>query len=110
MSFIHLRCLSNVHNQQGKGSEVRHSLPLTGMAAHAVDELLEANEFDEKPEAADTIAVNETDDADRSTKGTYIPPPPPQAAQNAYKQVVVQTSVPDMAMVKIYPRIVRHFE
>ncbi|XP_074567569.1 zinc finger CCCH domain-containing protein 13-like isoform X2 [Curcuma longa] len=71
---------------KGKGSEVRHSLPLTGMAAHAVDELLEANEFDEKHEAAETIAVNETDDAERSTKSTYIPPPPPQATQNAYKQ------------------------
>ncbi|XP_042433787.1 zinc finger CCCH domain-containing protein 13-like isoform X3 [Zingiber officinale] len=70
---------------KGKGLEVRHSLPLTGMAAHAIDELLEANEFDEKHEAAETFAVNETDDADRSTKSTCIPPPP-QATQNAYKQ------------------------
>ncbi|KAG6475751.1 hypothetical protein ZIOFF_064980 [Zingiber officinale] len=89
---------------KGKGLEVRHSLPLTGMAAHAIDELLEANEFDEKHEAAETIAVNETDDADRSTKSTCIPPPP-QATQNAYKQVVVQTSVLDIPMVKIYPHI-----
>ncbi|KAG6478567.1 hypothetical protein ZIOFF_062010 [Zingiber officinale] len=82
---------------KGKGLEVRHSLPLTGMAAHAIDELLEANEFDEKHEAAETFAVNETDDADRSTKSTCIPPPP-QATQNAYKQVVVQTSVLDIPM------------
>lgn len=67
---------------------MRHTLPLTGMAAHAVDDLLEANEFDEKSEAAETTAVNESDDAKHATKTTYILPPPPLTAQNAYKQVM----------------------
>ncbi|XP_042468004.1 zinc finger CCCH domain-containing protein 13-like [Zingiber officinale] len=75
---------SILYLDKGKGSEVRHTLPLTGMAAHAVDELLEANEFDEKSEAAETTAINESDDAKHSTKTTHIPPPPTD--QNAYKQ------------------------
>lgn len=70
---------------------MHHTLPLTGMAAHALDELLEANEFDEKSEAAETTAVNESDDARHSTKTTYIPPPPPLTSQNAYKQVMLQS-------------------
>lgn len=57
------------------------------MAAHAVDELIEAIEMEEKPEARETAKDFEHGDAENKTKSAYMPPPPPPVTQNAYKQV-----------------------
>nr|XP_010931837.1 zinc finger CCCH domain-containing protein 13 [Elaeis guineensis] len=69
-----------------KGSESRRSLPSTSMAAHAVDELIEAIEMEEKPETIETAKHIENADAENRTKSACLPPPPPLVPQNAYKQ------------------------
>ncbi|CAL9083020.1 unnamed protein product [Musa acuminata var. zebrina] len=71
---------------KGKGSEVKHSLPSTGMAANAADEFIEAVEIDDKPEAIDATTVFDYGDVDYGTKSSYIPPAPPPVTQNTYKQ------------------------
>lgn len=86
-SFNYVLSLSNIYNQQGKGSEVKHSLPSTGMAANAADEFIEAVEIDDKPEAIDATTVFDYGDVDYGTKSSYIPPAPPPVTQNTYKQV-----------------------
>lgn len=83
--------LNKLYDYQGKGSESRHSFPLTGMAAHAADDLIDAIEFDEKPVARESTKASEND-VDYGTKSAYMPPPPP-VAQNACKQVIVSVLV-----------------
>ncbi|KAG1365365.1 Zinc finger CCCH domain-containing protein 13 [Cocos nucifera] len=68
-----------------KGSESRCSLPSTSMAAHAVDELIEAIEMEEKPETIETTKDFWDGDVENRTKSAYMPPLP-LVTQNVYKQ------------------------
>jgi hypothetical protein len=70
-------------NLQVKGSPVRHVLPSTGMAAHAIDDLNEAIELEDRHESIDALLEN---DADDKTRSPAIPLQPPPVVQNAYEQ------------------------
>lgn len=72
-------------NLQVKGSPVRHVLPSTGMAAHAIDDLNEAIELEDRHESIDALLEN---DADDKTRSPAIPLQPPPVVQNAYEQVI----------------------
>ncbi|KAJ4982207.1 hypothetical protein NE237_033044 [Protea cynaroides] len=75
-----------------KVSESEHMLPSTGMAAHAVDEIMEASELEEKIEVVEVAAVIPYK---KRTAALPLPPPPlplppppppPVASVNAYKR------------------------
>lgn len=72
-------------NVQVKGSDTSYLLPSTSMAAHAVDDLIEAIEEEklETVNAATTLVNGKTDDK----VGLPCLPPPPPIPQNAYNQV-----------------------
>lgn len=65
-------------------------LPPTSMAAHAVDDLIEAMDQEEKLEtgnAATIPTIGRTDDKAALPRLPPPPPPPPPVPQNAYNQV-----------------------
>ncbi|KQJ93452.1 zinc finger CCCH domain-containing protein 13 isoform X2 [Brachypodium distachyon] len=66
-----------------KDSPVKHALPSTGMAAHALYDLNEAIELDDRHETIDALLEN---DADDRTRSPVMPPQPPPVVQNAYEQ------------------------
>jgi hypothetical protein len=74
---------ANIFTEKVKGSPVRHVLPSTGMAAHAIDDLNEAIELEDRHESIDALLEN---DADDKTRSPAIPLQPPPVVQNAYEQ------------------------
>ncbi|XP_073008851.1 zinc finger CCCH domain-containing protein 13 [Typha latifolia] len=70
-----------------KVSEVKNLLPSTSMAAHAVDELGETIELEEKLESMEGTRILGNGSLNKRTNSSYMPPPPPPpVTQNAYKQ------------------------
>ncbi|KAL5212936.1 hypothetical protein ABZP36_023783 [Zizania latifolia] len=71
---------ANVFTDKAKDSPVKHFLLSTSMAAHAIDDLNEAVELEDRHEA---LLENDADDKIRSP---VIPPQPLPVLQNAYEQ------------------------
>eukprot|EP00268_Persea_americana_P019368 TRINITY_DN19923_c0_g1_i6.p1 TRINITY_DN19923_c0_g1~~TRINITY_DN19923_c0_g1_i6.p1 ORF type:complete len:471 (+),score=124.88 TRINITY_DN19923_c0_g1_i6:184-1596(+) len=72
-----------------KGSDMGYLLPPTSMAAHAVDDLIEAMDQEEKLDtgnAATIPTIGRTDDKAGLPRLPPPPPPPPPVPQNAYNQ------------------------
>jgi hypothetical protein len=69
---------------QVKDSPVKHVLPSTGMAAHAMDDPIEAIELEDRHEPMDAALENIADDETRSPVMSPCPPP----MVNACKQVI----------------------
>lgn len=57
------------------------------MAGHAVDELVEAVDLEEKPESTEANAILDKLAVKNQINSSYMPPPLPPVMQNAYKQV-----------------------
>ncbi|KAG8058168.1 hypothetical protein GUJ93_ZPchr0002g24340 [Zizania palustris] len=74
---------ANLLTDKAKGSPVKHFLPSTSMAAHAIDDLNEAVELEDRHEEIDSLLGNDADDKARSP---VIPLQPLPAVQNAYEQ------------------------
>jgi hypothetical protein len=70
-------------NLQVKDSPVKHALPPTGMAAHAMYDPIEAVELEDKHEPMDASLGNDTDD---ETRSPVMPPHPPPMV-NTYEEV-----------------------
>ncbi|KAL6888704.1 hypothetical protein ACP4OV_009730 [Aristida adscensionis] len=75
--------VSSANAEKVKDSPAKHVLPSTGMAAHAVDDLFEAVELEDRNEPIDAALENDADDEIRSP---VMPPQPPPLVQNAYEQ------------------------
>lgn len=71
--------VSSANTDKVKESPVKHVLPSTGMAAHALDDLFEAVELEDR---RDTSIEN---DADDETRSPVMPPQPPPVV-NTYEQ------------------------
>jgi hypothetical protein len=69
-------------NSQVKDSPVKYGLPSTGMAAHAMDNPIEALELEDINEPMDAALENDAGE----TRSPVMPPFPPPVV-NAYKQV-----------------------
>ncbi|XP_058072699.1 zinc finger CCCH domain-containing protein 13 isoform X3 [Magnolia sinica] len=69
-----------------KGSEAGHLLPPTSMAAHAVDEFIEAIELEEKFETGGTATAPENGTSEDKAGFPFLPPPPPKIPQKIYTQ------------------------
>ncbi|XP_062218258.1 zinc finger CCCH domain-containing protein 13-like isoform X1 [Phragmites australis] len=74
--------VSSANTDKVKDSPVKHVLPSTGMAAHAVDDPIEAVELDDRHEPIDASLENDADDETRSPVMPLHPPP----VVNAYEQ------------------------
>ncbi|KAL6629872.1 hypothetical protein ACP70R_029637 [Stipagrostis hirtigluma subsp. patula] len=72
--------VSSANADKVKDSPAKHVLPSTGMAAHAVDDLLEAVELEDRHD----VALE--NDADDETRSPVMPPQPLPVVQNAYEQ------------------------
>ncbi|KAL5203169.1 hypothetical protein ABZP36_014121 [Zizania latifolia] len=70
---------------KAKCSPVKHFLPSTSMAAHAINDLNEAIELEDRQEAIDSLLENDDDD---KTRSPVIPLQPLPGVQNAYEQVI----------------------
>lgn len=57
------------------------------MAAHAVDEFIEAMDMEERSEGGDAAAAYENGVVDHKTGLPFLPPLPPKAAQSDLSQV-----------------------
>lgn len=79
------------YDYQVKGSEVGCALPSTSIAAHAIDELIEAVETEDRFEAVEGTPVFENGAIDNKASSSYMPPPPPppRIDLNAYRQVKI---------------------
>ncbi|CAO2037252.1 unnamed protein product [Urochloa humidicola] len=73
---------SSANTDKVKDSPVKHVLPSTGMAAHAVDDLFEAVELEDRHDPVNASIEN---DAGDETRSPAMPPQPPPVA-NAYEQ------------------------
>ncbi|CAN6243131.1 unnamed protein product [Urochloa humidicola] len=73
---------SSANTDKVKDSPVKHVLPSTGMAAHAVDDLFEAVELEDRHDPVNTSIENDGGD---ETRSPAMPPQPPPVA-NAYEQ------------------------
>ncbi|MQL98116.1 hypothetical protein Taro_030821 [Colocasia esculenta] len=69
-----------------RGSDSSHLLPSTSMAAHEVDDFIEAMEREEKSEAGDAILTFESGTGDNETGLAFLPPLPPKVMQSNYNQ------------------------
>ncbi|WVZ77811.1 hypothetical protein U9M48_025632 [Paspalum notatum var. saurae] len=74
--------VSSANTDKVKGSPVKHVLPSTGMAAHAVDDLFEAVELEDRHDPLNASIEN---DADDETRSPVMPPQSPPVV-NAYEQ------------------------
>ncbi|RLM79884.1 zinc finger CCCH domain-containing protein 13-like isoform X2 [Panicum miliaceum] len=74
--------VSSANTDKVKDSQVKHVLPSTGMAAHAVDDLFEAVELEDRH---DPINASVENDAGDETRSPAMPPQPPPVV-NAYEQ------------------------
>ncbi|KAF0936025.1 hypothetical protein E2562_038212 [Oryza meyeriana var. granulata] len=74
---------ANVFIDKVKDSPVKHVLPSTGMTAHAIDDINEAVELEDRHEPIDALLEN---DADDKTRSPIIPLQPLPVVQNAYEQ------------------------
>ncbi|OEL18267.1 Zinc finger CCCH domain-containing protein 13 [Dichanthelium oligosanthes] len=75
--------VSSANTDKVKDSPVKHVLPSTGMAAHALDDLFEAVELEDRH---DSINASIENDAGDETRSPAMPPQPPSVV-NAYEQV-----------------------
>ncbi|OAY63533.1 Zinc finger CCCH domain-containing protein 13 [Ananas comosus] len=75
-----------VKSKMAKGSETKNYIPSTSMAGHAVDELVEAVDLEEKPESTEANAILDKLAVKNQISSSYMPPPLPPVMQNAYKQ------------------------
>nr|CAD1832115.1 unnamed protein product [Ananas comosus var. bracteatus] len=73
-------------SEKAKGSETKNYIPSTSMAGHAVDELVEAVDLEEKPESTEANAILDKLAVKNQISSSYMPPPLPPVMQNAYKQ------------------------
>ncbi|KAK3152191.1 hypothetical protein QOZ80_2BG0155680 [Eleusine coracana subsp. coracana] len=74
--------VSSANTEKVKDSPVKHVLPSTGMAAHAMDDPVEAVELEDRHEPMDGSLENYADDEIRSP----VMPPRPPPVVNAYEQ------------------------
>ncbi|RLN08568.1 zinc finger CCCH domain-containing protein 13-like isoform X2 [Panicum miliaceum] len=74
--------VSSANNDKVKDSPVKHVLPSTGMAAHAVDDPFEAVELEDRH---DPINASVENDAGGETRSPAMAPQPPPVV-NAYEQ------------------------
>lgn len=74
--------ISSANTDKVRGSPVKHVLPSTGMAAHAVDDLFEAIELEDRHDPLNASIENDADDETRSP----VMPPQPTPVVNAYEQ------------------------
>ncbi|TVU32674.1 hypothetical protein EJB05_24417, partial [Eragrostis curvula] len=74
--------VSSATSDKAKDSPVKHALPSTGMAAHAMDDPIEALELEDRHEPMDASLENDADDENRSP----VMPPRPPPMVNAYEQ------------------------
>ncbi|CAA6668739.1 unnamed protein product [Spirodela intermedia] len=71
---------------KARGSESGRLLPSTSMAAHAVDEFIEAMDMEERSEGGDAAAAYENGVVDHKTGMPFLPPLPLKASQNDFSQ------------------------
>uniref|UniRef100_K3YSE9 C3H1-type domain-containing protein n=1 Tax=Setaria italica TaxID=4555 RepID=K3YSE9_SETIT len=77
--------VSSANTDKVKDSPVKHVLPSTGMAAHAVDDLFEAVELEDRHDPINALIENDAGDETRSPAMPSQPPP----VVNAYEQFVL---------------------